>query len=158
MIRRSSMGSICWPSNPGRRSTEDTAFIQYFDGREPQIHEVWSLVLCRIILEVHPTAQVEVVSGTIREFVTNYLPENGQKIQIIRQLSINNSVQFLGVPYQAWGFGLLFLSNLQAPAEATGWVIRNYTNHDFRRSMLGANIITNIACGTYIDASPANLP
>ena len=37
---------------------DPVAFIQCVDGREPQIHEVWSLGLDGIIIEVHPKAQV----------------------------------------------------------------------------------------------------
>ena len=65
-----------------------------------------------IIREVNPTSRVEVIAGTVGEFVTNYLAENGRIIQIIGQLSINDSVQFLDVPAQAWGDGFPFLCNL----------------------------------------------
>ena len=64
------MGSIHRPSNSGNGSTKDTALIKCVNGREPHIHEVWNLGLDDIICEVHPTAQVEVISGTIGEFVT----------------------------------------------------------------------------------------
>ena len=53
--------------------------------------------------KVHPTAQVEVTDGTVGEFVTNYLDKNGRRIQIIGQLSVNDSAQFLGVPDQVGG-------------------------------------------------------
>ena len=99
------MGSIRRPSNTDIRVTKDTAFIQCVDGKDPHIHEVWILGLDEIICEVHPTVQVEVPAVTVREFVTNYLAENGRRIQIIGQLSINNSVQFWGVPAQAWVCG-----------------------------------------------------
>ena len=71
MIRRAPMRSIRRPSNPGIRSTKYTAFIQCDDGREPFINEVWILVLDRIIRKIHPTEQVEVIAGTVREFVTD---------------------------------------------------------------------------------------
>ena len=115
-----SKGSIRRPSDIGSGITEDTAFVQCIDGREPQIHEVWSLCLDRIVRKVHPTAQEEVPIGTIGEFVTDCLAEIRGKIQIIGKLSINSSVQFLGVLAQVWGHGLLFIRNLQDPAEATG--------------------------------------
>ena len=62
--------------------------------------------------------QVEVPAGTGGWFMTDYLAENGRRIQIIGKISIDYSVQFLGVPTQAWGHGFPFLRNLQAPAEA----------------------------------------
>ena len=67
------MGSIHWPSNPDIGITKDTAFIQCVGGQEPQIHEVWILGLDGIIHEVRPKARVEVVSGTVRELVTDHL-------------------------------------------------------------------------------------
>ena len=70
------MGSIRSPSDPGSSSTETTAFIQCVDGKEPKIHELWCLGLDNISHKVHPTAQVEVTSGTIGKFVTNYLAGN----------------------------------------------------------------------------------
>ena len=76
MIWHTLMGSIRQTSNPGSRSTEDTAFVQCVDGREPQIHELWCLGLDNITCEVHPTSRVEFPAGTVGEFVTNYLAEN----------------------------------------------------------------------------------
>ena len=102
-IQCAPMESIRRPSDSGTRSTDATAFFQCFDGQEPQINEMWCLGLERIIREVHPTARVEVPSGTVRDFVTNYLAENVRRIQIIGQLSVNESVQFLGVPDQGKG-------------------------------------------------------
>ena len=52
----------------------------------------------KITCKVHLTSQVEVGAGTVAEFMNNYLAENGRTISIIRQLSINGSVQFLGIP------------------------------------------------------------
>ena len=96
MIRRAPMGTICRPLDPGRGSTEANVFIQCINGREPQIHKWWCLGFDRICRKVHPTECVEVPSGTVREFVNYYLVENGSQTLIILQLSINNSVQFLG--------------------------------------------------------------
>ena len=104
------MGYIHRTLNPGSGINEDTDLIQCVDVREPNIHEIWSLGLDGIISKVHPTAQIEVIAGTIREFVTNYLAENGRRIQIIGGKSINNSVQFFGVTNHNEGSGLhLFL-------------------------------------------------
>ena len=106
------MVSIRRPLNPGIRSTKDTAFIQCVYGREPHIHEFWSLILDGIILKFHPKACVEVISRTVGEFVTNLLEENRIIIQIIGEISINDGIQFLGLPAQAWGRGFPFLRNL----------------------------------------------
>ena len=102
MIWRAPMGDICRTS---RGSTKDTALIKRVDGQDPQIQELLCLVLENITHKVHPTTQVEVISGTVREFMTHYLAENGRRIPIIGKFSINNSVQF-------WASELLFICNL----------------------------------------------
>ena len=124
------MGTICRTLDSGRRGTEATAFIQYINGKEPQIHELWCLGLERIICEVHATLRVEVTVENVGEFVTNYLAENGCRIYIIRQLSAYNIVQLLGLFDKTWGNGLLFICTLLACVEATGWVSGNYSNQD----------------------------
>ena len=121
MIRRALMGYIFWTLNRGSGSTENTSFIQCVGIREPHINELWCLGLENNSWEVHPTDRVEVISGTVGEFVTDYLAENVRIIQIIGQLSVNNSVQFLGFPDQGRGSGLPFVINMKALVEATGW-------------------------------------
>ena len=61
------------------------------------IHKLWGVGLEGISREVHPTERVEVTAGTFREFVNDYLAENGRIIQMIGQLSINDSFQLFGV-------------------------------------------------------------
>ena len=113
------MESVCQPSNHGIRSTKDTAFIQCVDGQESQIHELRCLGLDTITREVHPTARVEVVAGTVGEFTTDCLSENRRIISIIDKIYINNNVQFLVIPDFVRGSGLSFLTKLQAPADPT---------------------------------------
>ena len=125
------MGTIRRLSDYGRGGTDATSFMQYVDGREPQIHELWYLGLDGISCKVHPTARVEVTTGTVGEFVTNYLAENGCRIQIIRQMSINNSVKRLGVPDQGGVSGFPFICNLLDRVEFTGCGSRNYSNQDW---------------------------
>ena len=115
------MVTIHRPSDFGIGGTEATAFIQYINGHETHIHELSCLGLDGLSQKVHPTAHVEVPAGTVGDFVTNYLDENGCQIKIIGQLSVNDSVQFLGLSDQAWGSGLLFVANLLAHVESTGW-------------------------------------
>ena len=95
--------------------------------------------------------------------MTNYLAENGRRIKIIEQLSVNNSVHFLGVPDQCGGSGLPFICNLQAPVEATGLVSVNNSNHNWRGSIFDAYSMTNFTWGSsgkprpdYLPRSPVN--
>ena len=77
------MGTIHMPSDYGSGGTDTTAFIQLINGREHQINELLCLGLDGICHEAHPTARVEIPYGTVGEFVTNYLAENGLQITII---------------------------------------------------------------------------
>ena len=94
MIRHNPMKSIQRPSDSGRGIIEATAIIQCVDGREPQIHDLWYLVLNGISCKVCTTSQVDVTAGTVGEVVTNNLAENRHRIYIIGQLSVNDRVQF----------------------------------------------------------------
>ena len=78
------MGYIRRSSDSGSGGTEDTKFVQCVDGGETQIHKLWCLGLDNITQEVHLTERVEVGAGTVGEFTTNYLAENGRRIPIIR--------------------------------------------------------------------------
>ena len=145
MIRRSPMGSILRPLVYVNRITAATAFIQCVDVQEPHIDEFWCLGLYRISRKLHSTAQLEVIHGTVGEFVTNHLAENGRIIQITRQLSVNNSVQFWGVPDQGWGSSFLFIYNLLDRVEAIGWGSGNYSNQYWGGSFDDAYSTTNVA-------------
>ena len=90
--------------------------------------------------------------------MTDYIAENGRRIYIIRQLPINNSVQFLGVSAQAWERGLPFHCNLQAPDEATGWGRGHTYNQKWVGRMFDADSITNISWGDSVDPLSGFLP
>ena len=152
------MDTIRRPSYYGSGGTETIDFIQCINGIEPHINELWCLGLDRIYRKVHHTAREEILAGTVREFVNNYLDENGRQILIIGRLSINHSVQFLGLFDQAWGSGLPYITSLLAQVEATGWVGCNNSNQNWGGWFNDANIITNVAWGVSFGASPTNLP
>ena len=98
MITRAPMDNICRTSDSGSGRMEATAFIQCIYFQEPQIYELWCLGLDRISHKVHPTDHVEVTTVTVKEFVTGYLAENERQIEIIEQLSVNESVKFWYCP------------------------------------------------------------
>ena len=83
--------------------------------------------------------------GTLGYFVTNYLAGNGRSINIIRQLSVNDNVQFLGLYDQSWGSGFQFFSNLLDHVEATGWGGSNNYSKNWGGRFNDANSITNFA-------------
>ena len=92
------MGPMYWPSDSGRWGTKGVELIQCVDGRVPQILKVWSIGSNGMLREVRPTEQVDVSAGTVGQFLTNYLAENGRIIRILSQISIDESVKFLGIP------------------------------------------------------------
>ena len=77
------MGDIHRNSNCGSGGPETGAFIQCVNGIEIQIHELLCWDIDGICREVHPTARVDILEGTVREFVTEYLSENGWCNQIL---------------------------------------------------------------------------
>ena len=84
-------------SNSGSGSPETSSSIQYVDGREPHIHKLWCHGVDGICREVHPYSRIYIPDVTVGEFVTEYFSENWRCNQIIGKLSINGSVQFIGI-------------------------------------------------------------
>ena len=158
MISRAPMGTICSLSVSGIGGTEWTAVIQCDNGRKPHTHELWCLRLDMIIHKFHPTELVEVTAGTVAEVMTNYLAENGHRIEIIGKLYINDNVQILGLSCQAWGSGLPFIPNLLDNVEDTGWGGSNNFNKNWGERFNNSNSITNVALGASADPRPINLP
>ena len=83
--------------------------------------------------------------------MTNYLAENGHRVDIIWQLSVHDSVQFLGVTNHNGGSGLPFIFILHAPVESTGWGSGDYSNQDWEGSIFDANRIKNFNWGASVD-------
>ena len=105
--------------------------------------------------------RLQVGDGTVVDFTTNYLAENGRIIPIIGKFSINGSVQFLGIRGFSQGSGLLFIINLKSPTEPTVWGHGDTSNHNWvfilggpysNTSFAWGN--TNPACPNYIPRSP----
>ena len=107
------MGSIRQPSNSCIGGTKGV-------GQKPQIHEIWCPGSNGVTREVHLTVQVDVGAETVGQFSTQYFLENGRRIPVICQISINRSVKLLDIPADAWGFGLPFIENVQAPTVPHG--------------------------------------
>ena len=65
MAKQEPVGSIGRPSDSVSRDTEGPKFIQCVDGRDPQIHEVWTFGEDGVTREVHLTSQVDVGTGFV---------------------------------------------------------------------------------------------
>ena len=61
------------------------------------MNEIWCFGSDSIICEVHPTAKVDVGVGVVGQLSSDYLSENGHRIPILVQISINGSVKRLGI-------------------------------------------------------------
>ena len=100
---------------------EGVESIQGVDVRDPQMHKIWRLGSDGITREVYPKAQVDIGAGTMGQFSYDYLAENGWRIPILGQISINGSVKMLGIPNLCRTSGPMFIENLLAPHDTTGW-------------------------------------
>ena len=118
---------------------------------------MWCLCLDGIYWGFHPTARVEVLSGIAGEFVTKYLAENGRRILIIGQLSVNDSVQFLGLYDQAWGSGLPFIANLLDHVGSTAWGSSNNSNDNWGVQINDTNSIIFFVWDASVNSRPVYL-
>ena len=144
MIWHRPVGPICWPFDSCSRGTKRPEFIQYVDGRKPQMHEIWCLGSDGITHELHPKAQVYVNAGNVGQFSTNYLSKNSRRIPFLGQSSINGSVNLLGIPNFRRTSGPMFIENLLAPYDTTGW---GDSGTPIRTGPLSRRYLT--ACGVF---------
>ena len=76
------VGATGWPSKSGCGDADISKFICCVDGRDPEVNAVWILGEDGVTPEVHPTVQVDVGTGVVCRFLTNYLTQNGFKTSI----------------------------------------------------------------------------
>ena len=152
------MGYIRWPSDSGSGGTKGVEFIRCIDGQEPQIHEIWRLSSDGVTCEVHLAAQIDVGTETVEQFTANYLAKNGRRIPVIGQISINRSVEPLSIPADAWGCGLPFIENVQAPTDTTGWGHGGTSNQNWGVTLGVSYSIVSVAWGSTIPARSAYIP
>ena len=73
MEMRESVGYIFRTSDSCSGDEDRPEFIRCVDGRQTQIHEVWTFGDDGVNREVHPTVQVDVGAIFSGEFSTDYL-------------------------------------------------------------------------------------
>ena len=122
------------------------------------MHKIWSLVSNDITCEFHPIAQVYVGGGTVGQFLTDYLSENGRRITILGQISINGSVKLLGIPDFNITSGPMFIENLQAPHSTTFWVDSGTSNQNWPVIPGGTCHNVSVAWRGAVPARPAYTP
>ena len=80
-------------SNYGSGGKDVPNFIHCVDGRQPQIHEFWTFSEDSVTCEVHLTVRVDVGSGFVGEFATDYLNTSWLRFPLFGRSSINGSVK-----------------------------------------------------------------
>ena len=84
-------------------------FICCVVGQEPQIQKLWDFAKDGITHEVHPFAHINVGDFSGDFFQTNYSTEVGHRVALYGQISINGSVEWLGMLAPFCGPGWLGL-------------------------------------------------
>ena len=106
---------------------EGPELIRCVGGRKPQVNEVWTLGEDGVTREVRTKAQVDVGTGFIGEFATDYLTEIWRRFCMFGRNYINRSVQWLVVPDFLRTDGPTWTDNLLAPYFSLG--DRGYTTN-----------------------------
>ena len=82
----------------GRGGKNGVWFTRCVDGREPEIHELWTFAKDRT-REVHPFAWIKIIDDFTGEtFHTDFLSVKGCRVDLLYQISVNGSVERLDVP------------------------------------------------------------
>ena len=90
------------------------------DGREPQIHEVWDFGSDGITRELQPNDRVYVGSGVVGELLSYCITESGSRIPLLDIISINGSVEHLGITDFHRTDGPFWAANILAPSYSWG--------------------------------------
>ena len=93
MHRREPAGVIRQPFRSGNRGEDGIEFVCCVDGREPQIHELWSFAEDGITRKVHPFAHVDVGDFFRDCFQTYYMTKEACRVTILDRRFINASVE-----------------------------------------------------------------
>ena len=116
MPRREPVRVIYHPFLSGNRGKDGIDFFCCVDGREPQIHELWSFAEDGITREVHPFACVNIGDLSGDCFQTYYMTEEDRRVTIFGQRPINASVKWLGTPVPFYDItGVPWIDNILVP-------------------------------------------
>ena len=96
MIYCAIMGDIWRTYNASIRALDSDNFIYYVDSKEPQIHKLWYFRIYGICCKVHPTARIQIMYGTSKEFVTDYLSERGGSLGLLVNLPLTAASNLSG--------------------------------------------------------------
>ena len=92
------------------------------------------------------------------QFLSDYLAENGRRIPILGQISVNISVELLGIPHFRRTSGPIYTENLMASYDTTGWGDGVTSNHKWLVQPGGPYSNVSMAWGNTIPACSAYMP
>ena len=116
MPRSEPVGVIISTFRSGSRGKGGIEFIRCVDGREPQIHKLWTFAEDDITREVYPFARVDVgnLSGDCLQ--TYYMTEERRRVTIFGWISINVSIEWIHVPIPFYDTaGVPWIDNILVP-------------------------------------------
>ena len=122
------------------------------------MHKIWCLGSDGVNCEFRPKAQIYVGAETVGQFVTQYFAENGRRIPIIGQISINGSVKILGIPDDDWVCGLPFIENVLDLTVPHGWGDNDTSNQNWPIIPGGAYSNVAVVWSDSVPAQPAYMP
>ena len=120
MSKRDPVGAILRPSDSSSGDEEGHKFIRCLDGRKPQIHEVWTFGEDGVTHEVHPKVQVDVHTGFVREFATDYVTPSWRRVPMFVRNDIMGSFKCLNIPDFLRTYGPPWNSNILDPRPSWG--------------------------------------
>ena len=100
--------------------------------------------------------RVEIATGTVVEFITDYLTADGKRNSIIGQASVNGRGQFIDIP-EVWGSSLTYVSN-DVITEYRGWGAGGWTGTDITNSTAMNRPSSTGKWGRTINDSPDDFP
>ena len=140
-------------SDSGCGDYDGPKFICCVDGRQPDIHEVWTFGEDGVTLEVHPPACVDVGAFVSDYFATDYLNPTWRRVPMFDRESVNGSVEWLDVPSFLRNDGPPLTLNLLSPY--ADWGCREFsTSHNLSSGSGGYSEIVSINCNHPARVSP----
>ena len=120
MVRQEPVGAIHRPSGSSSGDQDGPKFIHCVDGRQPEIHEVWTFGEDSFTCEFHTTARIEIGAFVGECVAANYLTKTWNRIPMFGSNYINGSVEWIGVPNFLSNYGPPWTLNILDPYDNCG--------------------------------------
>ena len=144
------MSDIKRPYDYGDWDTDIRVFIQCANDRDTMDHKLWSFGLNVLVYDVHPTAWVDIPTGTGGEFIVEYCTIDRRLYVIIGQYYVNWSIQVTEISKTSCSI-LTYISNTPLPDTTRGFVCTG-------TSIQSTNYTAIVIWCRTINTSPDNFP